>query len=228
MRDPASGNVARFVRSARSLLAFQLLASAGAVGLTAWAVIEVQQLVEERDDLRAQLVQREGRGQLSPADEALIQAPPPPTPAVTEAAPARPTDEMPATANSATPVPPPPPPALQCKNLQGSAIACVPPFRRVEGSDVCIDGNRQKMSCPAGVPFPDEPPPPPPPPPAPERNCRNVFGKAIVCVPPFRQGPVDGVCIDGRNRPVQCPPGEPKRQRPPNDQPAGTAAQSPR
>ena len=55
MSDPS--RLARFVGSARRLLLFQLLASAGAVALTAWAVAEVQGVIEENERLEARVAE---------------------------------------------------------------------------------------------------------------------------------------------------------------------------
>ena len=41
----------RFVRAAWTLLAFQLVAAAGATGLAIWAASEVQRVIDERDSL---------------------------------------------------------------------------------------------------------------------------------------------------------------------------------
>lgn len=59
MSERPGTNVARFVRSARALLAFQLIASAAAAALAFWAVVEVRALVEERDALVAQVARLE-------------------------------------------------------------------------------------------------------------------------------------------------------------------------
>jgi len=53
---PASRNE-NFVRVAKRLLAFQLAAATGAAALTAWAVVEVRDLVQERDRLAALIAQ---------------------------------------------------------------------------------------------------------------------------------------------------------------------------
>lgn len=61
-------NVARFVRTARALLAFQLMAAAGAAALAFWAVIEVRDLVEERDALVARVAVMEAARRVQPGE----------------------------------------------------------------------------------------------------------------------------------------------------------------
>ena len=51
----------RFVRSAWTLLAFQLVAAAGAMALTIWAATRVQALIDQRDQLQARVTQLEAR-----------------------------------------------------------------------------------------------------------------------------------------------------------------------
>jgi tetratricopeptide (TPR) repeat protein len=50
-----SHGVWSFVRSARILLVFQLLAAAAAVGVTGWAALRVRPLLEQRDTLRREI-----------------------------------------------------------------------------------------------------------------------------------------------------------------------------
>lgn len=156
----------RFVRTARRLLLFQVAASALAVGLAGWAMIEVADLVDERDRLAARVAELEAQPQADPLYPAEL---PPPPPDITDlpVAPATPAaPPPPATAPSSQPPSPPPPP-----------------------------------------PSPSPPPAPPAPtPPLQVRDCTRVDGRAVVCVPPYRRTPVTGVCLDGRNRLIRCPP----------------------
>ena len=78
MSARAGTNVARFVRSAWALLAFQLIASAAAAALAFWAVIEVRGLVGERDALAARVAELEAArpGPPAAAPAPLPQAPP--------------------------------------------------------------------------------------------------------------------------------------------------------
>lgn len=174
------GRNARFVRTAKRLLLFQVGASALAVGLAGWALIEVAGLVDERDRLAARVAEFEHRAQVDPLypdaqppvpDEVMPSpAVPAPTSAPAEIAPAPP----PGPPRDSPPPPPPPPPV------------------------------------PDPVPVPPPPPPtptPPPPPPSPARDCTRADGRAVVCVPPYRRTPVGGICLDGRNRLIRCPPG---------------------
>ena len=70
---------ARFVRSAWALLGFQLLAAAAATALAVWAFAEVRILVEERDRLRARVVELEAA---QPAPVAIMPAVPLEAPAI--------------------------------------------------------------------------------------------------------------------------------------------------
>jgi len=44
-----------------------------------------------------------------------------------------------------------------------------------------------------------------------------VERRPIICVPPFRRTPVPGVCLDGNNRPMRCPPGVPRQTEQPRE-----------
>jgi hypothetical protein len=198
-----------------------MAAAAGAAIVTAWAAVEVQGLVEERDRLADQVAQLKAEAQPpltdrggEPAGEQGIQ---PPGPLPDELAPPEEgrnsTDIVVAPPPPAPPPPgpspPPPPPAAACRNVDGSPLECAPPFRRIENSKLCWDDNERRMLCPPGVPDATPSPPPPSPPPQPERNCSNLLDKAIRCVPPYRAGPAPGICFDGRFRLIKCPPGQP-------------------
>lgn len=167
----------RFVRTAKRLLLFQVAASALAVGLAGWALIEVADLVDERDRLAARVAELEAQPQADP----LYPGDLPPPPDITDLSVAPPSPPPPAPPGAApTPQPPAPPP---------SPPPAPPP------------------PPPAPVPAPPPPaPPPPPPPPSPARDCTRVDGRAVVCAPPYRRTPVAGVCLDGRNRLIRCPP----------------------
>ena len=52
---PASHSVRSFVRNAWVLLLFQLVAAAGAVGVTAWATLQVRPLLAEREQLTREI-----------------------------------------------------------------------------------------------------------------------------------------------------------------------------
>jgi hypothetical protein len=89
----------RFVRTARTLLAFQLVAAAGATGLALWAATKVQALVDQRDQLQArvnQLEARPTRWEVAPVEEvpeaqpAPLVAPAPAGPQPAAAVPPRP------------------------------------------------------------------------------------------------------------------------------------------
>lgn len=56
-----SGPLYAFVRSAWTLLAFQLLAAAIAVGITGWATFQVRPLLEERERLELAIAHAEDR-----------------------------------------------------------------------------------------------------------------------------------------------------------------------
>lgn len=182
------GRNARFVRTAKKLLLFQVAASALAVGLAGWAAIEVAGLVDERDRLAARVAELEARPPIDPLYPS--EAPPPP-PFAEPAAP------VPAPGDPgvvAPPAPPPPP----------SPSPSRPPPSSQQG-----DGTLGKPPAPPPGPTPSPPPPapppPPPPPPSPIRECTRVDGRAVVCVPPYRRTPVASVCLDGRNRLIRCP-----------------------
>ncbi len=58
----------RFVRTAWLMLAFQLLATAGAVGAGVWAFLEVRNVVNERANLQARVTELEAaQNQAAPA-----------------------------------------------------------------------------------------------------------------------------------------------------------------
>lgn len=73
MTEERSSYARRFVRSARLLLAFQLIAALATLGVTAWAAFYVADLREERDQLRAAIEQERDR----PATPTDIIAEPP-------------------------------------------------------------------------------------------------------------------------------------------------------
>jgi hypothetical protein len=96
---------------------------------------------------------------------------------------------------------PPPPPTGPCR-LQDAARSpsrCVLPIVP-DDAGTCRDVEGRRAICPD--------------PPDPDRACRRVDGRAVVCVPPFTRTPVPGVCVDGRARPVRCPPNTPIRDAP--------------
>jgi hypothetical protein len=221
-RTPAGRNES-FVRAARRLLAFQLAAAAGAVALTAWAVIEVRELVHERDRLAAQVAQIEQRGPAAAAPRPLEPEAASEPPAEIAAEPvaeppeASEPDREGNVSGSSPPPPPPPPPQsrIECELLDGTSTLCPLPWRRV-ADGICLDVEGRRAHCPTGGSPPggggegSEPDPPPP-----ARDCRSVEGRPIVCAPPFRATPVPRVCLDRNNRPMRCPPGQPPRERDP-------------
>jgi hypothetical protein len=204
----AEGRNSRFVRTARRLLLFQVAASALAVGLAGWALIEVADLVDERDRLAARVAELEAVAPVDPVyQQDLAPAPP-----LTSEPPVMP---IPQPSDSVVPAPAqPPPPPPRDGNPAPDPIKIAPP------------------PPPPPAPAPPPPPPPPPAPPAPPPSpppptgdCQTVDRRQIACVPPFRRTPVPGVCIDGSNRPMRCPrgvriePAQPPRQQPPRQQP---------
>lgn len=220
---PASRNES-FVRAARRLLAFQLTAAAGAVALTAWAVVEVRALVEERDRLAAQVAQMGPPSATAPlagtpASPAAAEPPaatlPEPAPAPESAPSVSSTPE--AVGNEAADGADQPGPLVTpCILLDGTRSQCPLPWRRVDDG-ICLDVRQRRARCPAGGAGPvdedeSDDSNPPPPPPSPARDCRSVEGRPIVCAPPYRGTPVPGVCLDRNNRPMRCPPGQPPRE----------------
>jgi hypothetical protein len=192
----SEGRNARFVRTAKRLLLFQVGAAALATGLAGWAALEVAGLVRERDALAERIAQLEARP-LTGAYPSIYEpdAPPPPADSATP-----PVSQAPAAAGPATTAPAPPgTPAPVPTPVTDPPRGPPPP------------------PPPVIVTVPPPPPPPTPPvPPSPPRDCQSVQRQPIVCVPPFRRTPVPGVCLDGNNRPLRCPPGTP---RPPREQP---------
>lgn len=220
------GRNARFVRTAKTMLLFQVGAGAMATAVGAWALFEVADLARERDALAARVAQLEAvvpPELLPPApdEDARDVAPSPPD----EAEP--PVEREGAPNQTAAPNPPPgpprdmpPPPAtVACELRDGTATRCPVPLERIDDR-FCYDVERRAAYCPGRTTVPDpvpDPVPTPPAPPADERNCQSVDRRPIVCVPPFTRTPVPGVCADGRGRPVRCPPGTPTRD-PPREQ----------
>jgi hypothetical protein len=205
----AEGRNSRFVRTAKRLLLFQVAASALAVGLAGWALIEVADLVDERDRLATRVAELEAVPPVDPVYQRDLA----PAPPLTSEPPVMP---IPQPSDSVVPAPAPPPPPPRDGNPAGDPIKIAPP-------------------PPSPAPAPPAPPPPPPPappappppPPPPAGDCQTVDRRRIACVPPFRRTPVPGVCIDGSNRPMRCPrgvriepvqPAQPPRQQP-NQQP---------
>ncbi len=192
MSDPS--RLARFVGSARRLLVFQLLASAGAVAVIGWAVVEVRGLVEENERLEARVAELEAVRPVMPADpigEAAPEAAPAPevtAPGVTvqPESGVHDVDQEDGQSVETTPPPPPPPPPETCRALDGAEIDCVPPFRRFPNTSVCIDGNSQRMQCPKSVTETVSPPPP----------------------RPIGRRPIEGIVTE---RPIQAPPERTRR-----------------
>jgi hypothetical protein len=223
------GRNARFVRTAKTLLLFQVGAAAIATALGGWAAFEVSGLVRERDGLAARVAQLEAVAPPrslppSPADAVEPDAPPPPPP---DQAPPRDEAEPSVGRDPAVntkgggpekaPPPPPGPATIACTLLHDrSPSRCPLPLTYFNG--YCRDVQNLAALCPGAPPPPAPPgPTPPPPPPPPARDCQSVERRAIVCVPPFRRTPVPGVCLDGNNRPMRCPPGAPRAQEPASD-----------
>ena len=185
----SEGRNARFVRTAKRLLLFQVGAAALATGLAGWAALEVAGLARERDALAARVAELEARP--------LIGAYPP---VYEPGAPAPPT--------TATPAEPRPAPTTA-----GSAIAPPGPPGSPTPAPTPPPGPTPIPPPGPTPPPPPQPPAPPPVPPSPPRDCQSVERQPIVCVPPFRRTPVPGVCVDGNNRPMRCPPGTPRAPR---------------
>jgi tetratricopeptide (TPR) repeat protein len=59
--SPATHSLRTFVRNAWVLLVFQLIAAAGAVGITAWATLQVRPLLAQRDQLKREIADAMGR-----------------------------------------------------------------------------------------------------------------------------------------------------------------------
>ena len=217
------GRNARFVRTAKTLLLFQVGAAALATALGGWAVIEVRDVLRERDALAARVAQLEAIVPPElllppPADALEIDAPPPPPDEIEP-----PVERDPAVNTNgggikkAPPPPPPPgPTTIACTLLHDrSPSRCPLPLTYFNG--YCRDVQNQAAICPGGPPPPAPPAPTPPAPPAPQppsppRECQSVERRPIVCVPPFRRTPVPGVCVDGNNRPMRCPRGTPREE----------------
>ena len=224
------GRNARFVRTAKTMLLFQVGAGAAAIAVAAWALFEVADLARERDALAARVAQLEAvipRAMLPPAPEPVA------LPDSVNAA------DLPAAAIETT----------MATNKSGGGSSggngdegngigksdgnivvgetvdcqlapnrtpsrCPVPWQRV--GDLCRDVQGREAYCGRLVdPDPDptnevithdEP----------ERDCRSLEGRAIVCVPPFRRTPAPGVCLDANRRPMRCPASvrDPDRTRP--------------
>jgi hypothetical protein len=69
----------RFVRAAWTLLAFQLVAGAGATGVAIWAALKVQALIDQRDLLQERVAELEAHRQ-APPPEPLAEPEPLPAP----------------------------------------------------------------------------------------------------------------------------------------------------
>lgn len=227
-----NGRNERFVRTAKTMLLFQVGAAAVATALGGWAVVQVRDVLRERDALAARVAQLE-----SPAPPQLL--PPPPADALETGLTPPPGEAEPpitrepvlntiggARAKAPPPPPPPGPATVACTRLHDrSPSRCPLPVTYFNG--YCRDVQNLPAICPGGPPAPPAPAPPTPSPPAPPtpqspsppRDCQSVQRQPIVCVPPFRRTPVPGVCVDGNNRPMRCPRGTPREERPRQDQP---------
>ncbi|HEX8528261.1 hypothetical protein [Allosphingosinicella sp.] len=207
----------RFVAAAKRLLTFQLVAAAGAAAVTGWAVLEVRDLVNERDSLAARVAELQGNliagnGVILPPEAAAgLPETALPTP-LSEGNTSTPPD---AADNRVGEDDPPPPSRTSCELLDGTGSECALPLRRVT-REVCLDVRDRRAFCPdvpRNLPDPPDDTGPTntvvtPPPPQPARECQSVERRPIVCVPPYVRTPVPGVCIDGNRRPMRCPRGQ--------------------
>lgn len=209
--EPGSRNE-RFVRAAKRLLTFQAIAAAGAVLVTGWAMVEVNDVVRERDALAARVAELEGRA---------VGTAPAPIPVDLEGL--LPGID-PAAQNGVAPLPDgngmgpdggqEETPQTFCLLLANRTPSeCPLPLQRVN-PQVCLDVAGRRAHCP-DVPLPpaEEPGNPPPPPagsgtpatggetPRPaEPGPRATNGFAAEVRPP-----PSGVCVDANNRQVRCP-----------------------
>lgn len=198
---------ARFVSAAKVLLAVQVAGCVGAAGVTAWAAFEVRDMVRERDALAARVTQLEAvipPAMLPPPPAELqaaeaTQAGPSEAVAVPDNAVQVVTNSGGVTGNSSSG-------SGSSGGSGGGAVS----NESVGNDNVVVAGGGDAVAneiVGAGEVVADEP----------RRDCRRVDGRAIVCVPPFRTTPVRGVCVDGRARPVRCPPGVVREPDPPRE-----------
>lgn len=187
---------ARFVSAAKRLLAIQLAAALGAAAVTIWAAFEVRALVAERDSLAARVARLEAA--VPPG-----MLPPPADAETPEAEQVDPSDDVAAPDNVSQL-------GTSTGGVTGNSSSGTGPSGGSGGSTVENESLANEVVVAsggsdtvgnemvgAGGVVAEEP----------RRDCRRVDGRAIVCVPPFRTTPVRGVCVDGRGRPVRCPPG---------------------
>lgn len=197
---------ARFVSAAKGLLAVQVAGCVGAAGVTAWAAFEVRDMVRERDALAARVAQLEA---VIPPE----MLPPPADPGVTDADQADPSDAVAAPDNEVQASTGDGVGAGNSSSGTGSSGGGGggPVSNDSAGNDNVVvekDGDVVGNEIVGeGDVIAEEP----------SRDCRRVDGRAIVCVPPFRTTPVRGVCVDGRGRPVRCPPGVVREPDPPRE-----------
>jgi hypothetical protein len=208
------GRNERFVRAAKRLLTFQLVAAAGAAAVTGWAVIEVREVLGERDALAARVKQLEAvlPPELlppAPVDGPLQLEPVPQPGGTTETAdPETKSDPGPTGGGSTN------------QTSGGGTQDPVEDGDSTPTDNVTTGGDKSDGNGTGPIDIrPVEP--------QPERNCQSVERRPIVCVPPFRRTPVPGVCVDGNNRPMRCPRREPVRDTT-NQQQTPTLSRPPR
>ena len=188
----------RFVSAARRLLAMQIVACVGAAAVAAWAVYEVTDLARERDALAARVAQL----------EAVIPPRSLPPPIASSDVPASAADlreQATAAAGAGSGEP-----AAASEKADGA-----PPDDRVNGGGAGVPtdniaagtGGEAGTNGSAGDVTTNAATPADPPV---ERNCRGINRRPITCVPPFTRTPIAGVCLDGRSRPMRCPPNMPR------------------
>lgn len=142
-----TGRIARFVSAARTVLVLQVLAALLAVGVAAWAFVEVRGLAVERDRLKARVAELEAQsGAMEPVGPALplgpdpafnqilppapppdmnLIAPPPPAPEADVPAPV-----VPPAANKQEPEPAGPVRRWDCSGANAQSPRCRPPVER--------------------------------------------------------------------------------------------------
>lgn len=202
-----TGRNERFVRAAKRLLTFQLAAAAGATAVTGWALFEVRDILRERDALAARVAQLEA---VVPPE--LLPAAPTEGPLGLEPVPQP---------NGAT-TPDTPDPETKGDSAGGggtnqtSGGGTADPVGdggATPTENVATGGGGGKTDSGGGGSVPVDVTPVEP---TVERNCQSVERRPIVCVPPYRRTPVPGVCVDGNNRPMRCPPRQRVEEQSPN------------
>lgn len=141
-----TGRIARFVSAARTLLVLQLLAALLAIGVAAWAFVEVRGLAVERDRLKARVAELEAQSSaVQPLGPAIPLGP---DPAFNQILPPGPPPDMnlivpPPVAPEADVAAPVTPPAANKQEPQVAEPEPAGPVRRWD----CSGANAQSPRC---------------------------------------------------------------------------------